>query len=274
MDLQRSKTFLFVPANRPERIDKALASGADAVIVDLEDAVAPDAKEAARDALAAWLLVPSSRPVLVRVNGPETSWHAADLAVCRSPAVAGVLLPKAETAMALTHAHETTGKLILPIIESAEGLHQVLSIARTPGCARLTFGKLDLANDLGMELDEEVSDDLLFHFYRSQMVLASRLAGLPSPVDGVFTAVSDDSGLAAYTRRAKRDGFGGLLLIHPRQVAVVTQAFAPTAPETAWAQRVLAAAAEAGGSAAVVDGRMIDAPVIARAKRLLGVGGG
>jgi citrate lyase beta subunit len=273
MDIQRSRTFLFVPANRPERIDKALASGADAVIVDLEDAVAPDAKDAARHALSDWLESPCARPVLVRVNGAETRWHAADLAACRSAAVAGVVLPKAESAGAMAHAHAVTGKPVLPIIESGAGLHQLLPIASAPGCARLVFGKLDLAIDLGLEQGEEDSEETVFQPYRAQLVLASRMAGLGSPVDGIFTALDDSSGLAAYTRRARRDGFGALLLIHPRQVATVTIALAPSALEIDWARRVLAAALEAGGSAAVVDGRMIDAPVIARAQRLLAAAG-
>lgn len=273
MDIQRSRTFLFVPANRPERIDKALASGADAVIVDLEDAVAPDAKDAARQALSDWLDSPAARPVLVRVNGAETPWHAADLAVCRSAAVAGVMLPKAESAAAMAHAHAATGKPVLPIIESAAGLHQLLQVASAPGCARLVFGKLDLAIDLGLEQGEEDSEEAVFQPYRAQLVLASRLAGLASPVDGIYTALDDSSGLAAYTRRARRDGFSALLLIHPRQVSTVAMALAPSAIEIDWARRVLAAAVEAGGSAAVVDGRMIDAPVIARAQRLLAAAG-
>ena len=273
MEIQHARTFLFVPANRPERIDKALDAGADAVIVDLEDAVAPDAKDSARAALSAWLQTVPARPVLVRVNGPETPWHAADLALCRHPSVAGLLLPKAETAAALAHAHLSSGKPILPIVESAAGLHQLQQIASAPGCARLVFGKLDLAIDLRLEQGEEDSAEAVFQPYRAPLVLASRLAGLPQPVDGVFTVLDDAAGLTAYARRARRDGFGALLLIHPRQAKTVATAFAPSAAEIAWARRVLAAAAEAGGCAAVVDGRMIDAPVIARAERLLATAG-
>lgn len=131
------------------------------------------------------------------------------------------------------------------------------------------FGKLDLAIDLRLEQGEDDSEESVFQPYRAPLVLASRLAGLPPPVDGVFTVLDDAVGLATYARRARRDGFGALLLIHPRQAKIVATAFAPSAAEITWAHRVLAAAAEAGGSAAVVDGRMIDAPVIARAERLL-----
>ncbi|MES2951688.1 MAG: CoA ester lyase [Pseudomonadota bacterium] len=270
MDIQHCKTFLFVPANRPERINKALASGADAVIVDLEDAVAPDAKDAARQALGTWLSTADvDRPVLVRVNGVDTPWHAADLAVCRASGVAAVMLPKAESPADLRRVHATTQKPILPIIESAWGVHHVLHIAQAPGCARLVFGKLDLAIDLGLEQADDDHEEQVFQPYRAPLVLASRLAGLAPPVDGVYTALGDDLGLAAYARRARRDGFGSLLLIHPRQVAAVATAWAPIAEELAWARRVMAASVEASGNAAAVDGRMVDAPVIARAQRLL-----
>lgn len=270
MDIQHGKTFLFVPANRPERIDKALASGADAVIVDLEDAVAPDAKEAARQALAAWLrTADTNRPVLVRVNGVDTPWHAADLDVCRAGGVTAVMLPKAETAADIARVHAATGLPILPIIESAAGVHNALPIAQAPGCARLVFGKIDLAIDLGLEQADDDREEIVFQPYRAQLVLASRLAGLASPVDGVFIALNDGAGLAACARRARRDGFGALLLIHPRQVATVVAALSPTEEELAWARRVMAASVEASGNAAVVDGRMIDAPVIARARRML-----
>ena len=270
MDIPLCKTFLFVPANRPERIAKALASGADAVIVDLEDAVAPQAKDAARQALATWLrAADTNQTVLVRVNGVDTPWHAADLEICRAPGVAAVMLPKAETAADMAHAHAATQRPILPIIESAMGVHNALHIAQTPGCARLVFGKLDLAIDLGLEPSHDDPEEHVFLAYRAQLVLASRLAALAPPVDGVFTALDDDAGLAAYARRARRDGFGALLLIHPRQAATVAAALAPAAQELAWAQRVLSASDRASGNAAVVDGRMIDAPVIARAKRLL-----
>ncbi len=276
MDIQHCKTFLFVPANRPERISKALASGADAVIVDLEDAVAPDAKDAARRELVQWLAqrhidadANGSKPVLVRVNGADTQWHAADLAACCASGVAAIMLPKAESRADLECTYSATGKPVLPIIESAVGLHQLQQIAQAPRCARLVFGKLDLAIDLGLEQADDDRNEHVFQPYRAPLVVASRLAGLPSPVDGVFTALDDNAGLAAYARRARRDGFGAILLIHPRQVAPVAAALTPSTDELAWARRVLAATLEASGNAAVVDGRMVDAPVIARAKRLL-----
>lgn len=252
------RSYLFVPADRPERIAKALASGADAVIVDLEDAVAPAAKPAARVALAAWLAAHPQAAVLVRVNAAGTPWHAADLQACSAAAVGAIVVPKAERAEALAG----LGKPVLPLIETAAGFDAVRAIAGVPGVQRLLFGSIDFQVDLGIEGD----DDALL-FFRSQLALASRLAGLESPVDGVTTAIDDAEAIARDTTRARRLGFGAKLCIHPRQVAAVNQGFTPGAAEIDWAQRVIAAA-QAGGAVAV-DGRMVDAPVLLRAQALL-----
>lgn len=269
LHLGRARSFLFVPATRPERIGKALATGADVVIVDLEDAVAPADKRAARDKLLAWLDDNPGQPVTVRINAAGTEWHEDDLAACRHPGVGGVLLPKAETGASLAHAHWASGKPILPIVETGAGLDALADIATAAGCARLVFGKLDLAVELDLVPDESDPEELVFLPYRAMLVLASRRAKLPPPVDGVFTAIGDADGLARYARRARHHGFGALLLIHPGQVPAVTAAFTPSEADIAWAKSVLAAAQAAGGGAAVFEGRMIDAPVIARAERIL-----
>ena len=269
LHLGRARSFLFVPASRPERIAKAIATAADVVIVDVEDAVAPADKPAARAALLAWLDAHPGERVVVRVNAADTVWHAEDLAACRHPGIAGVMLPKADSAAQVAHAHAASGQPVLAIIETGAGLDALGAIAQAPGCARLVFGKLDLAVELDLVPDEADPEELVFLPYRALLVLASRRAGLPAPVDGVFTAIGDADGLARYAHRARRHGFGGVLLIHPNQVGAVTAAFTPSEADRAWAQAVRAAAAAAGGGAAVVDGRMIDAPVIARAERIL-----
>ena len=269
LDLAHARTFLFVPASRPERIAKAVATGADVVIVDLEDAVAPADKPAARAALLAWLDAHPGQPVTVRINAADTAWHEDDLLACRHAGVAGLLLPKAETPAALAYAHAVSGKTVLPIVETGPGLDRLAELAAAAGCGRLVFGKLDLAVELDLVPDESDPDELVFLPYRAMLVLASKRAGLPAPVDGVFTAIDEDAALARYARRARHHGFGGQLLIHPRQVGAVAAAFTPSAAEADWARQVLAAAEAAGGGAAVVDGRMIDAPVIARARRVL-----
>jgi citrate lyase subunit beta/citryl-CoA lyase len=260
------RAYLFVPADRPERYAKARASGADAVIVDLEDAVAPQAKSGARDALANAL--DERAPVVVRINAAGTPWFDDDLALCRHPGVAAVMLPKADGIDAACSAFEACFKDVLAIIESARGVEEARHIARVPGVVRLAFGSVDLALDLGIDCDPEGTEDELLHF-RSQVVLASRLGGLDAPADGVSTAIDDALRLRADAERARRLGFGAKLCIHPKQVAAVQAAFTPDAARVAWAQRVCAAFAAARGAAVAVDGQMIDKPLYERALSLL-----
>ncbi|MGY0195020.1 HpcH/HpaI aldolase/citrate lyase family protein [Leptothrix sp. BB-4] len=278
------RSYLFVPADRPERIGKALSSGADAVIVDLEDAVAPQDKALARDRLAGWLQGASAAPVpvLVRINARSSVDFGDDLRVCAHPAVRGVVLPKAETADDVAAVIASLpGQAVLPLIETAAGYEAVRDVARAPGVGRLLFGSIDFQVDLGIEAghgaagddeggagDEVAGGDALL-FFRSGLVLASRLAGLAAPVDGVSTALDDGVALARATARARRLGFGAKLCIHPKQVEAVNRGFSPSDAELDWARRVLAAAAGSGGAAVAVDGRMVDAPVLLRARRLM-----
>jgi citrate lyase subunit beta/citryl-CoA lyase len=260
----RCLSYLFVPGNRPERFAKALASGADAVIIDLEDAVAPDAKVGARVALAAWLEAAATQVVL-RINGADTVWFEDDLSLCGLPAVGAVMMPKAERVEDLARVTAAAaGRALLPLIETAVGFDRARAVAQAPGVARLVFGSIDLQHDLGIRGDDE---ELLF--FRSQLVLDSRLAGIDAPVDGVCTAIDDPQRLRDESLRARRLGFGAKLCIHPRQVEVVNRAFSPTAEEVSWAQRVLRAAAEARGAAVALDGRMVDRPVILRAEAIV-----
>ncbi len=260
------RAYLFVPADRPERFAKARASGADAVIIDLEDAVAPEAKARARDALAPAL--DESAPLVVRINAAGTPWFDDDLELCRHPGVAAVMLPKAEGIDAVCAVVETTYKDVLPIIESARGLHEMPNIARVPGVIRLAFGSVDLALDLGIDCAPDGAEIELL-VLRSQLVLASRLAGLAAPVDGVSTAIDDLHRLHADTERARRLGFGAKLCIHPKQVVAVQAVFTPTPERLDWARRVCRAFASAGGSAVAVDGQMVDLPVVQRARAVL-----
>lgn len=259
------RSYLFVPADRPERIGKALRAGADAVIVDLEDAVAPAAKESARAALAAWLDGPDAASVLVRINGAQTAWFNDDLRLAAKPCVCGIVVPKAESASSLAAVHDAApGTPVLPLIETAAGFDALRTLAAAPAVQRMVFGSIDFQVDLGIEGDDE---ELLF--FRSQLVLVSRLSGLAAPVDGVTTALGDEEAVARDTARARRLGFGAKLCIHPKQVAAVNRAFTPADAEVDWARRVLAAAAASGGAAVAVDGKMVDAPVLARARTLL-----
>lgn len=263
MDLPVHRSLLFVPGNRPERFDKALAAGASAVIIDLEDAVAPTDKDAARAALAAWLK--PHHAVVLRINSVDTPWFADDLALCGAPGVAAVMLPKAERAETLATVTAAGARALLPLVESAAGLAGLPALAAAPGVQRLAFGSIDLQVDLGLK---DATEDELLPF-RLQLVLASRQAGIGAPVDGVSTAIDDEARLQIDVQRARRLGFAGKLCIHPRQVGPVNAGMAPSAAELAWAQRVIAAASAAGGAAVAVDGKMVDKPVLLRAEALL-----
>lgn len=267
-----ARSFLFVPADRLDRLPKALASGAQAVIIDLEDAIAPTAKAAAREALArAWRgLAAEERPrLLVRINAAATPWHEADLALLRQLAALGLgaaMLPKAEAATVIERITRTVPAAVLPLVESAAGLHALDDLAHARGVARLVFGHLDFQGDTGLQCgaDERELDSVRLAF-----TLASRRAGLPAPVDGVTTALGDAERLAADIGRGRRLGFGGKLCIHPTQVAAVNEGFGPTPAERQWALRVLSASQSHEAGAFQLDGQMVDAPVLQRARSYL-----
>lgn len=249
---------LFVPANRLDRLDKAAASGADALIVDLEDAVAETQKEAARQALAAIAL--PALPVILRVNAAGTRWHADDLAMAAGKGFAAIMLPKAEDPAEIADVRRATGSGIVALVETARGVDVLDRIAGAPGVRRLAFGSVDFAADLGCAHEPE---SLLFA--RSRIVLASRLAGIAAPLDGVTLAVADEAAAEADARRAMTLGFSGKLCIHPRQVGPVLRGFSPSPAELSWADKVLSASTE---GAVALEGTMIDAPVRRRAEQI------
>lgn len=261
------RSALFVPGSRPERFAKALASGADAVIVDFEDAVEEPLKRQARDNLAAFLQNTPEARVWVRINAPEHAEHFADVAFCQAHAnVVGVLLPKVESAEQVAVV-AAAGKVIWPIIESARGLLALGSIAHAPQVERLSFGGLDLALDLNLSSKTPAAEFALDQA-RLALIVHSRAAGLVAPLDGVHPAIDDPEGLRRSIRHAYEMGFAGALCIHPRQVPVIHQALAPSAEDLAWARRVVEAGAH-GAGAYQLDGQMVDAPVLLRAQRLL-----
>ncbi|HKT95498.1 MAG TPA: CoA ester lyase [Paraburkholderia sp.] len=267
MSATLARSYLFVPGNRPERFDKACAAGADAVIVDLEDAVQPAEKAAAREHVRAW--ADASHEVWVRVNGTDTPWFADDVAALAAlPGVPGIMLPKAQAReqieAVLAHAHDALH--VLPIVETARGIAGLDAVCGAPRVVRVAFGTLDFQVDLGIDGDEEELDA-----FRSRIVLASRLAGIGAPVDGVSTTLHDAAAIEAEARRARRFGFGAKLCIHPLQIEAVHRAYAWSAEQAAWAQRVLEAVDASGGAAVAVDGKMVDMPVILKARRVLGI---
>ncbi len=260
------RSYLFVPGNRPERFDKAYGAGAHAVIVDLEDAVAPADKAAAREAARAWLT--AEKPVWLRINGPESKWFASDLDLVALAGVKGVMLPKAEdtAAIAEIRGRVGAGARIIPLIESALGLWRAEAIACEEGVERLAFGSVDFQLDTGIAGERE---ELLFA--RSQFVLVSRVAGRLAPVDGVTVALDDEAVLREDVECARRLGFGGKLCIHPKQVAGVNAGFRAPDADLAWARRVLEAADAAANNAVRLDGKLIDRPIIDRARAILAI---
>ncbi|WP_203884705.1 HpcH/HpaI aldolase/citrate lyase family protein [Planotetraspora kaengkrachanensis] len=250
----RVRSWLFTPGDRPDRFAKAAASGADVGILDLEDAVAPQNKEAARAAVADAL---GWHGAYVRVNGVDTVWHDDDMAaITGRPGLLGVFLPKAESPEDL----DGLGVPAVALVETALGLENAALIAAHPDTVRLAFGNVDFSLDIGA-----TDDDLLYA--RSRLVVVSRAHELAPPLDGVTTDLSDPALTASDARRARRLGFAGKLCVHPRQVEPVNQAFSITDAELDWARRVVEAAA--GGGAVRVDGQMIDAPRLELAHRLL-----
>jgi citrate lyase subunit beta / citryl-CoA lyase len=261
------RSYLFVPGNRPERFDKAYAAGADAVILDLEDAVQPHEKATARAAVLAAVSANASRAAWVRINGSDTAWFHDDVAALVGQAgVAGIVLPKAETreqiCAVLANAHPALS--VLPIVETARGFANLAELSGSPRVLRIVFGTLDFQVDLGIDGDGEE-----LHLFRSQIVLASRLAGIGAPVDGVSTTITDADTVEAEARRGRRFGFGGKLCIHPKQIEAVHRAYAWSDGEVEWARRVLAAVEASQGAAVAVDGKMVDMPVILKARRVL-----
>jgi (S)-citramalyl-CoA lyase len=268
------RSALFVPGSRPERFSKALAAGADAVIVDFEDAVEEPLKRQARDNLAVFLDAHPFASVWVRVNAPNHVEHANDLAFCRQhEGVAGVLLPKVESAAHVAAVWQT-GKPVWPIIESAKGLLALEEIAHAQGVERLSFGGLDLALDLNLNSGTHAAQMFLDQA-RMSVQLHSRSADLLPPLDGVYPAIGDPEGLHRAIRHAYDMGYGGALCIHPAQVPIIHAALAPGAADLAWAQKIIDASAAAHGAGAFqLEGQMIDAPVLLRAQRLLALAAG
>ena len=262
------RTYLFVPGNRPERFAKALSSEADAVVIDLEDAVAADAKADARAAVHAWAAAadPSDRArAVVRINDAGSPEHAADLQLIAEAGLSAVMLPKAETVEQVATVRAAGPLRVLALIETARGVEQAAAVAAAEGVTRLVFGTLDLALDLDLDIDQ-APDGL--GYAAGRLAIASRIAGLPAPVAGVTPQLDDRVRLLADLAWSRRHGFGAKLCIHPAQVEPIHTALAPDAETLAWAHRVLAADRATSG-AARLDGRMIDRPVVLQAARTL-----
>ncbi len=263
------RTFLFVPGDRPERFDKALAAGADAVCIDLEDAVGPAAKAQARATVAAFVAARGRRAGVrlgVRVNGVRSAEGGEDARALAGAGADFVMIPKAEAAADVALVRAALGDGAPPIwavVESAEAVRQAWEIAAAPGLAGVLFGGADYAADLGCTLEW---DPLLFA--RGTLAAACARAGIEL-LDVPHLDVRDLDDLRASTARIKAMGFTGRACIHPDQVAPVAQVFAPTPAERDRARRVCEAFEAAGEGAALLDGKLIDLPVVRAARRIL-----
>ncbi len=282
MDHVKARSFLFAPGNHERRAAKVFQSGADVAILDLEDAVAVDEKAAARESVVRALQVPRAGLGFVRVNGVDTPWCWGDLQAIVGPGLDGVMVPKAESAAqlqvldwVLTQLERERGLPVgalplLPIIETALGERQLEALAvASPRVRRFAFGGADYSLDLGLQW---TAGEQEFDYLRSRLVHVSRAAGLAAPIDTVTVQVKEPERFASSAARARQFGLYGKLLIHPDQVALCHEAFAPSAAEVARAQKIVEAfaAAEAEGVASLrVDGEFIDYPVVEKARRVL-----
>jgi citrate lyase subunit beta/citryl-CoA lyase len=266
--------FLFVPGTRSDRFIKALDSGADSIIIDLEDAVAIEDKQTARDAVrSAWptFTAEQKKRLIIRSNAPGTPFYAADLILIKQLDAACLLIPKSESLDQINGAAQMLpNTAIIPMIETAIGLDRLKEIANAEQVLRLALGNIDLQADLGMVCD---SQETQLHTARFQIVLASRLAQIAPPIDGVTPSTDDIERITDDAERAKRMGFGGKLCIHPKQVSIVKDAFTPSEAEVSWARRVIEADKASKGGAVKLDGRMIDRPVVLLAQRTLALAG-
>ena len=255
-----ARTLLFVPGDRPGRFAKAMAAGADGIILDLEDAVAAARKDEARSCVAQWLT--GRTAAVVRINAVDTPWFADDLEMVRGSGCT-VMLPKASV-----DGVDSVGAVlgertrVIALVETAAGVMASRAISAAPQVIRLAFGSIDLSTELGVQADDR---EALLHS-RSTVVLASIAENLAAPLDGVTTDLTSGEPAGVDAAYAARLGFTGKMCVHPVQVDPVNFAFEPEPAQLEWARTVLASAA---GGATKVDGHMVDAPVLARAQRLL-----
>ena len=252
---------LFVPGDRPERFTKAANTGTDAVIIDLEDAVAPADKPKARSNAERHGLDPAK--TIIRINAATSVWFEDDLGLAARLRLRAIMLPKAEGKSQIDAIRVRAPRTpVIALIESARGVAALSETLRADGVEVAAFGPLDLALDLGCTPIWEA----MLHA-RSEVVLRSRLAGLAQPLDGPSPSIKDPIVVEEEARRAASIGFGGKLAIHPAQIAPIRSALLPDTATIAWAERVMEGAVS--GAAVQIDGGMIDRPVIERARRIL-----
>jgi citrate lyase subunit beta/citryl-CoA lyase len=276
------RSFLFAPGNHPRRVEKALTLDADAVILDLEDAVATAEKEATRAVVAAAFERPRTGLLYVRVNAVDTEFCYGDIVAIVRSGLDGIILPKVESGAGLATINWLLAQLerecglaqagidLIPIIETARGLAGIEAIlAAETRVKRVAFGAGDFTLDVNMQWSRSEAE---LAYARAHIVTASRAAGIEAPLDTVWVDLQDEEGLEASARAALAYGYQGKMCIHPNQVGVVNRVFTPSEAEIGFAERVVAAfdKAEAEGVASIqLDGKFIDYPIVYRAQRVL-----
>ena len=263
------KTWLFVPATRIDRVAKAFASGADAVIVDLEDAVADVDKIQARTSIKNYYDSKDYQPIWIRINQAGSTDFEEDLKMCQQMQnLAGFILPKAEQAAGIEQLYHATGLPVIALIETALGLYQVDRLAKATGLLAFSYGFLDLCNDLQVQVGTAAAD-MIANQIRYQLLLTSKVNNLLAPIDTVYTDFNDNEGLGKRVQLWSQMGMSGMLCIHPKQVAVVQKSLQPTDAEIDFAKRVVEEYEQSGQAVFKIDGNMVDAPVIERCRQLL-----
>lgn len=270
------RSLLFVPGDRPERFPKAAASGADALILDLEDSVAPENKPAAREAIAEWLR--GERPVrsFVRINPLDSEHVRADIAAVIGARPDGLVLPKAQAAASVWRLVEIAGRDCPPILpiasETPAAVFGLGSYGEAAGhIAGLTWGAEDLPAAIGAATarNPDGSYTQPYEMVRALTLFGAHAAGVAA-IETVYPDIANTAGLEAYVARGRRDGFTGMMAIHPAQVAIINAGFSPSEAEVAHARAVIAAfAANPGAGALKLDGKMIDRPHLKQAQALL-----
>lgn len=260
--LEHARSLLVVPGHRPDRFDKAANSGADAIMLDLEDSVGPERKPEARKNIDTWLA--ERGEVVVRINGVDTRWHNDDVAMVREHGCP-VMLPKTTTHEQVDAVISALGEgaYVIPALETASGVLNARSICSANGVVRVIFGNADFASDLGVKPDDWEA----LSYARSHIVLASAACELPPPFDGVTVSINDNELLADDAQRAVAAGFTGKACLHPRQVPLVNRAFSPSPDDVQWARSVLAQRGD--GSVRTLNGQVVGEPMVKRAQRLL-----
>lgn len=265
------RSYLYVPATKIERIEKAFAMGADAVILDWEDAVETSQKMFAREASLVWFqqYANDKKNIWLRINAVDTKEHVIDLSFIKSLAgsLAGIFLPKTEHKSDIEKISDLFSLPIIAIIETATGVLNIADIAQANGLAALSFGCLDLSNDLGLNPDSPAAH-MFFNRLRMDLLLHSIRNGLNPPIDTVFPNFNDDERFRQQATFAHDLGMFGMMCIHPRQVSVLHDILQPNPQDLAFSQRVCKIYQQTGQAAFQLDGKMVDLPVIKRAIRL------